>query len=119
VSTDFEPPKYIQSLIGATTTPPRVISTTDEDLLRGTAVQLSQLGVRTPVAIAYALAPVVFLFLHVHTLIRFGMLAANLRLLTSELARAMPLAADRERGSVRRTLSGWNHADPRSSALAG
>jgi hypothetical protein len=112
VNADFEPPKYIQSLIGAINDAAKaaqtsalfllalglylvatVISTTDEDLLRGTAVQLSQLGVRTPVA----LAPTIFLFLHVHTLIRFDMLAANLRLLTAELARAVPLAADRER----------------------
>jgi hypothetical protein len=116
VSVDFEPPRYIQSLIGAINDAAKaaqtsalfllalglylvatVISTTDEDLLRGTAVQVSQLGVRTPVAIAYALAPTIFLFLHVHTLIRFDMLAANLRLLTAELARAVPLAADRER----------------------
>ena len=116
MSVDFEPPKYIQSLIGAINDAAKaaqtsalfllalglylvatVISTTDEDLLRGTAVQVSQLGVRAPVAIAYALAPTIFLFLHVHTLIRFDMLAANLRLLTAELARAVPLEADRER----------------------
>ena len=116
MSADFEPPKYIQSLIGAINDAAKaaqtsalfllalglylvatVISTTDEDLLRGTAVQVAQLGVRAPVAIAYALAPTIFLFLHVHTLIRFDMLAANLRLLTAELARAVPLAADRER----------------------
>jgi len=116
VSACFEPPKYIQSPIGSINDAAKaaqpsalfllglglylvatVISTTDEDLLRGTAVQVSQLGVRTPVAIAYALAPVIFLFLHVHTLIRFDMLAANLRLLTAELARAVPLAVDRER----------------------
>jgi hypothetical protein len=113
---DFEPPKYMQSLIGAINDAAKaaqtsalfllalglylvatVISTTDEDLLRGTAVQVSQLGVRTPVAIAYALAPTIFLFLHVHTLIRFDMLAANLRLLTADLDHAVPLAADRER----------------------
>jgi hypothetical protein len=47
-------------------------------------VQFSQLGVRTPVAIAYAPAPAIFLLLHVHTLIRFDMLAANLRLLAVE-----------------------------------
>jgi hypothetical protein len=116
VSADFEPPKYLASLIGAINDAARVaqtsalfllalglylvatvISTTDEDLLRGTAVQVAQLGVRAPVAIAYALAPVIFLFLHVHTLIRFDMLAANLRLLAAELARAVPLATDRER----------------------
>jgi hypothetical protein len=116
VSADFEPPKYIASLIAEVNEAARaaqtsalfllalglylvatVISTTDEDLLRGTAVQVAQLGVRAPVAIAYALAPTIFLFLHVHTLIRFDMLAANLRLLTAELARAVPLASDRER----------------------
>jgi hypothetical protein len=116
VTAGFEPPKYIASLIGAINDAAKaaqtsalfllglglylvatVISTTDEDLLRGTAVQWSQLGVRTPVAVAYALAPVIFLFLHVHTLIRFDMLAANLRLLAAELAGAVPLEADRER----------------------
>ena len=113
---DFEPPKYVQSLIGSINDAAKaaqasalfllalglylvatVISTTDEDLLRGTAVQFSHLGVRAPVAVSYALAPTIFLFLHVHTLIRFDMLAANLRLLAGELDRAVPLAADRER----------------------
>jgi uncharacterized protein YjbI with pentapeptide repeats len=60
-------------------------------------MQVAQLGVRAPVAIAYALAPVVFLFLHVHTLIRFDMLAVNLHLLAADLPRAAPLEADRER----------------------
>jgi hypothetical protein len=74
-----------------------VIATTDEVLLRGTFLEFSQIGVKVPVVASYALAPIVFLFLHVHTLIRYDMLAENLRLLDRELATTLPREADRDR----------------------
>lgn len=111
----FEPPKYLQSLVASINDGAKaaqtgaflllfvglylaatVISTSDEDLLREATRPLSQLGVAVPVVIAYALAPVVFLFLHVHTLIRYDLLAGNLRLFNAD-ARRLPLKADRER----------------------
>ncbi len=112
----FVPPKYLESLIATINDGAKaaqtgaflllfaglylaatVISTSDEDLLREATRPLSQIGVAVPVVIAYALAPVVFLFLHVHTLIRYDLLAANLRLFSAEARRALPLAADRAR----------------------
>lgn len=112
----FEPPAYIESLIqsindgakaaqtGALTMlavavylMATVISTTDEVLLRGTFVEFSQLGVRVPVVASYALAPIVFLFLHVHTLIRYDLLAENLRLFDRELRTRVPRDEDQER----------------------
>jgi hypothetical protein len=54
-------------------------STTDEDLLLEHTVSVSQIGVQVPVFFSLAIAPAVLLFLHVYTLIRYDMLAANLR----------------------------------------
>src|SRR5512143_1367159 len=104
VRAGFEPPAYIASLItsindgakaaqtgglfmlaAAVYLMATVIATTDEVLLRGTFLEFSQIGVRVPVVASYALAPIVFLFLHVHTLIRYDMLAESLRLLDREL----------------------------------
>jgi len=112
----FEPPAYIASLIGSINDGAKaaqtggltmlavavylvatVISTTDEVLLRGTFVQFSNIGVSVPVVASYALAPIVFLFLHVHTLIRYDMLAENLRLLDRELDTTLPRKEDQER----------------------
>lgn len=112
----FQPPAYIASLIASINDGARaaqtgglfmlaiavylmatVISTTDEVLLRGTFVNFSQIGVQVPVVASYALAPLVFLFLYVHTLIRYDMLAENLRLLGRELRTALPIEADRDR----------------------
>lgn len=114
--TGFQPPAYIAGLIASINDGARaaqtgglfmlaiavyltatVISTTDEVLLRGTFVTFSQIGVQVPVVASYALAPLVFLFLYVHTLIRYDMLAENLRLLDRELRTTLPCAADRDR----------------------
>ena len=50
-----------------------------------------------PVVFAFAIAPAVFLFLHVYSLIRFDMLAANLRQFWTELRISALSAEDRER----------------------
>jgi hypothetical protein len=116
VRAGFEPPAYIASLIASINDGARaaqtgglfmlavavylmatVISTTDEVLLRGTFVEFSQIGVKVPVVASYALAPIVFLFLHLHTLIRYDMLTENLLLLDRELCTSLSREADRDR----------------------
>lgn len=112
----FEPPAYISSLIASINDGARaaqtgglfmlaiavylmatMISTSDEVLLRGSFVDFSQIGVKVPVVASYALAPLVFLFLYVHTLIRYDMLAENLRLFDRELRTSLACEADRDR----------------------
>jgi hypothetical protein len=111
----FEPPKYLASLIAAINDGAKsaqagvlaftliglyllatALSTTDEDLLLQHTVSISQIGVQVPVVFSFAIAPVVFLFLHVYTLIRYDMLAANLRQFRTDLE-TVPLEVDRER----------------------
>jgi uncharacterized protein YjbI with pentapeptide repeats len=94
----FKPPAYIASLIAAINDGAKAaqagallvmlvglyllataFSASDEDLLLGKAVTISQIGAALPVTLSYAIAPAVFLFLHVYTLVRYDMLAANLR----------------------------------------
>jgi uncharacterized membrane protein YdbT with pleckstrin-like domain len=94
----FEPPKYLTSLIAAANDGAKsaqtgalafslvglyllatAFSTTDEDLLLEHTMPVSQIGVQVPVIFSFAIAPAVFLFLHAYTLIRYDMLAANLR----------------------------------------
>ena len=66
-------------------------------MLLGRSVQISQLGAQVPVTFTFAIAPVVFLFLHIYTLIRYDMLSANLRQFRAELQNMVPIEADRER----------------------
>jgi hypothetical protein len=110
----FEPPKYIASLIAAVNDGAKsaqtgalaftlvglyllatAFSTTDEDLLLQHTMPVSQIGVQVPVVFSFAIAPVVFLFLHVYTLIRYDMLAANLRQFRTDLQATVPLEVDR------------------------
>jgi ABC-type Na+ efflux pump permease subunit len=112
----FEPPKYLASLISTINDGAKAaqagalafilvglyllatgFSTTDEDLLLQHATPVSQLGLQVPVVISLAIAPAVFLVLHVFTLIRYDMLAANLCQCQNELAKAVQVEADRER----------------------
>jgi uncharacterized protein YjbI with pentapeptide repeats len=72
-------------------------SASDEDLLRGRAVTISQIGATLPLTFSFAVAPFVFVFLHVYTLARYDMLAANVRQFLSELRRTVKLEADQER----------------------
>jgi hypothetical protein len=94
----FEPPKYLASLVasiddGAKTAQAGALlfalagvylaaaafSATDSDLLRGTALTISQIGASLPPSFSFAIAPIIFVFLHVYTLARYHMLAANVR----------------------------------------
>jgi hypothetical protein len=55
-------------------------SATDEDLLLNRALTISQLGgTAVPVVFAFGLAPAVFVAAHFYTLIRYDMLAENVR----------------------------------------
>lgn len=101
---DFEPPKYLSSLIASINDGAKsaqtgalfflgvglyllavAFSTTDEDLLRERTFVVSQIGVAVPVVFSFAVAPIIFVFLHLHTLIRYDMLAANLKQFDDEL----------------------------------
>jgi Pentapeptide repeats (8 copies) len=112
----FEPPKYVATLIGAINDGAKAaqtgalglaaialylfataVSTTDEDMFLQHATTISQIGVQVPVEFSFAVAPIVFLTLHVFTLIRYNMLGANLRQLNADLELMVPRAADRER----------------------
>ena len=112
----FEPPKYVTSLIAAVNDGAKAaqagmlfyllvgfyllataFSSTDEDLLLGKAVTIAQIGASLPVSFSFAIAPFVFVFLHVYSLTRFDMLAINLRFLRDELRATVPLEMDRER----------------------
>ena len=95
----FEPPKYITSLITAVNDGAKsaqlgalaftaiglfllatAFSATDEDLLLNRALTISQLGgTAVPVVFAFGLAPAVFVAVHFYTLIRYDMLAGNMR----------------------------------------
>ena len=72
-------------------------STTDEDLLLGHTTNITQLGVQVSPAVTFAIAPLVFVAVHVFTLIRYDMLGTNLRQFHATLKVMVPLAADRER----------------------
>jgi uncharacterized protein YjbI with pentapeptide repeats len=112
----FEPPKYLTALIGAINDGAKAaqtgalglaavalylfataVSTTDEDMFLQHTTTISQIGVQVPVEFSFAVAPIVFLALHVFTLIRYNMLAANLNQFNADLELMVPTAADRER----------------------
>src|SRR4051812_22362526 len=111
----FEPPKYITSLIAAINDGAKsaqtgalafaaiglyllatAFSATDEDLLLDRTLAISQLGAQIPVTVSFAMMPILFVALHVFTLIRYDMLAANVRHFMTALEMMVPLAADRE-----------------------
>ncbi|MER2553189.1 MAG: pentapeptide repeat-containing protein [Thauera sp.] len=104
----FQPPPYLSNLIASINDGAKAaqtgalyftfiglyllavaLSTTDEDFLRERAVAISQLGMVVPVVFSFAVAPLIFLLLHVHTLIRYDMLAANLWQFEAELKSIM------------------------------
>ena len=113
----FEPPKYITSLIAAVNDGAKsaqlgalaftaiglfllatAFSATDEDLLLNRALTISQLGgTAVPVVFAFGLAPAVFVAVHFYTLIRYDMLASNMRRFVEDLAVMVPIEADRDR----------------------
>ena len=113
---DFEPPKYISSLIAAINDAAKAaqtsalalsavglfliataISSTDEDLLLEHTVSIAQLGVQIPVVFSFAIAPAVFVALHCLTLIRYDLLSVNARQLRAELDEIVSSEHDRER----------------------
>src|SRR5215472_18334259 len=108
VSQEFEPPRYLASLIAAVNDGAKAaqagglafalvgvyllataFSASDEDLLRGRAVTISEIGATLPPSFSFAIAPLVFVFLHIYTLARYDMLAANVRQFLSELQRTV------------------------------
>ena len=112
---DFEPPKYISSLIPAINDAAKAaqtsalamsavglfliataISSTDEDLLLEYTVSIAQLGVQIPV-FSFAIVPAVFVALHCLTLIRYDLLSVNARQLRAELDEIVSSEHDRER----------------------
>jgi hypothetical protein len=134
----FEPPKYIASLTAAINDGAKTaqtgalafsavglylvataLSATDEDLLLEHTTSIAQLGVQVPVIFTFAIAPFVFVALHVFTLIRYDMLAANLRQFRGDLEETVGAASDRER--CRQLLANVEfviaQAVPRSSTL--
>jgi uncharacterized protein YjbI with pentapeptide repeats len=133
----FDPPKYITSLIAAVNDGAKAaqagaflfllvglyllasaFSASDEDLLLGKTVTISQIGTSLPVSFSFAIAPMVFVFLHIYTLVRYDLLANNVRQFRKELRDTVPLEADRER--CRQLLANVEFvvvlATPRSSA---
>ena len=113
----FEPPKYIEKLIASINDGAKsaqlgalafvavglfllatAFSATDEDLLLNRSIAISQLGgAAVPVGLSFGLAPAVFVGAHLYTLLRFDMLAANLRRFMADLPGMVRLEADRER----------------------
>jgi uncharacterized protein YjbI with pentapeptide repeats len=55
------------------------------------------IGATLPVSFSFAIAPLVFVFLHIYTLARYDMLTANVRQFLGELHRTVLCKADRER----------------------
>jgi hypothetical protein len=112
----FDPPPYISRLIsaindGAKSAQLGVVafvfiglfllatsfSATDEDLLIGKSISISQLGgVAVPVALSFGFMPAIFVALHLYTLIRFDLLMQNLRYFQAELLATVPLEKDRQ-----------------------
>jgi hypothetical protein len=112
----FEPAKYLASLIAAINDGAKAAQTgalafaavglyllatafsaTDEDLLLDRTLAISQLGAQISVTVSFAMMPILFLALHVFTLIRYDMLAINVRQFRADLEALVPVAWDRER----------------------
>jgi hypothetical protein len=117
-TSSFEPPpKYLASLIGSINDGAKAaqtsalflafvglylsataISISDEDLLKGAAIQLSQLGgVSVPVIVSFLLGPILFFVLHASLLMRYSMLVSGLRRFCEDLKKTVPDDADRIR----------------------
>ena len=113
----FEPLKYLASLIAAVNDGAKsaqlgalpfspiglfllatAFSATDEDLLLNRALTISQLGgTAVPVVFAFGLAPAIFVAAHFYTLIRYDMLAGNVRRFRDDLAVMVRSEEDRDR----------------------
>ena len=112
----FEPPKYLSSLIAAINDGAKTaqtgalalaalgiylaavaLSTTDEDLLMGQTTTITQLGVQVSPGVSFGISALVFVALHVFTLIRYGMLTTNLEQFRAELDKTVPVETNRDR----------------------
>jgi hypothetical protein len=112
----FEPPKYLASLIAAINDGAKAAQTgafafalvglyllatafsaSDEDLLLDRTLAIAQLSAQIPVTVSFAMMPILFVALHVFTLIRYDMLAANVRQFRVDLEAMVPFPWDRER----------------------
>ena len=111
----FEPPKYIEKLIATINDGAKpaqagalaftaiglyllatALATTDEDLLLDHTTTISRIGVQVPVVVSFAIAPLVFVAVHLFTQIRYDMLAANLRHFKTKLQDMVRLEAGHE-----------------------
>jgi hypothetical protein len=72
-------------------------SATDEDLLLDRTLAISQLSAQIPATVSFAMMPILFVALHVFTLIRYDMLAANVNQFREDLMVLVPEKRDRER----------------------
>src|SRR3954447_24663261 len=103
----FEPPRYLGSLIASVNDGAKsaqtgalafaaiglyllatAFSATDEDLLLDRILAISQLSAQIPATVSFAMMPILFVALHVFTLIRYDMPAANVNQFRKDLATA-------------------------------
>jgi len=113
---DFKPSEYLTSLIATINDEAKsaqgsailfllvglyllatAVGVSDEDLLLGRTVTIAQIGATVPVVFSFAIAPMVFVFLHIYALVRYDMLAGNLRQFRKEVRESVPLESHRER----------------------
>lgn len=114
---EFEPPSYIEKLIAAINDGAKAaqlgalafvaiglfllgtsFSATDEDLLLNRAITISQLGgTQVPVALSFGFMPAIFVAVHIYTLIRYDLLAANVRRFVVDLPKMVLLEEDQDR----------------------
>ena len=58
---------------------------------------ISQIGASLPASFSFAIAPLVFVFLHIYALVRYDLLASNVRHFVQELRDKVMPESDRER----------------------
>ena len=66
-------------------------------LLLGHMTPVAQLGIQLPIVFSFAIAPMIFVLLHLYLLLRYGMVRANVQQLLDDLPSAVAVSADRER----------------------
>jgi len=115
-NTEFECPKYLQSLIAAINDGAKAaqagaialsllglylfltsIATTDTDLFLGTSTTVSQFGLKLSTLFSFAFAPLLFIAVHIFTVIRYDMLSTNVAQFNEDLPKMVPGADNQER----------------------
>ena len=132
---DFKPSEYLTSLIATINDEAKsaqgsailfllvglyllatAVGVSDEDLLLGRTVTIAQIGATVPVVFSFAIAPMVFVFLHIYALVRYDMLAGNLRQFRKEVRefgavgvppRALPATPGQHRVRRRADRPAW------------